>query len=292
MDFLESLDMFLHNRIKIVSLRHCMKFDRNNIIIENDLHDLASDRLKNYVAHVLCYEGQCEFTFNLGRFHLHAHDSMIVREGRLVEDIITSQDFSVKVVYVKDQFIEMATPQSNYGMQGTLSLFLNPVMPLTDSRFAILKQDFDNIETRLNWQASMFHQDVMINAVQTMIIDYFEIHAHIYNETEQSTQTTKVMSDFLALLERGDYREHRDIAYYADQLCVTPKYLSEVSKKSSGMAANFWINRFTILEISRLLRDKSISFTQITDMFNFSSTSYFSRYVQNNLGVSPSAYRG
>ena len=81
----------------------------------------------------------------------------------------------------------MATPQSNYGMQGTLSLFLNPVMPLTDSRFAILKQDFDNIETRLNWQVSLFHQDVMINAVQTMIIDYFEIHAHIYEETEQST---------------------------------------------------------------------------------------------------------
>ena len=269
-----------------------MEFDRNNIIIENDLHDLASDRLEDYVAHVLCYEGQCEFTFNLGRFHLHAHDTMIVRQGRLVEDVVTSEDFKATVIYVKDQFIELATPQSNYGIQGTLALFLNPVMPLTDSRFAILKQDFDNIETRLNWQVSKFHQDVMINAVQTMIIDYFEIHAHIYEETEQSTQTTKVMSDFLALLERGDYREHRDIAYYADHLCVTPKYLSEVSKKSSGMAANFWINRFTILEISRLLRDKSLTFTQISDMFNFSSTSYFSRYVLNNLGISPSAYRG
>ncbi len=277
---------------KAVTLQCRMDFNRNHIIIENDLHDLASDRLRNYVAHVLCYEGQCEFTFNLGRFHLQGHDSMIVRQGRMVEDIITSEDFKAKVIYVNDRFIEMATPQSNYGMQGALSLFLNPVMPLTDSRFAILRQDFDNIETRLNWQQSMFHQDVMINAVQTMIIDYFEIHAHIYKETEQSTQTTKVMSDFLAMLSRGDYREHRDIAYYADQLCVTPKYLSEVSKKSSGMAANFWINRFTILEISRLLRDKTISFTEITDMFNFSSSSYFSRYVQNNLGVSPSAYRG
>lgn len=277
---------------KAVTLQCRMDFNRNHIIIENDLHDLASDRLRNYVAHVLCYEGQCEFTFNLGRFHLQGHDSMIVRQGRMVEDIITSEDFKAKVIYVDDRFIEMATPQSNYGMQGALSLFLNPVMSLTDSRFAILKQDFGNIETRLNWQQSMFHQDVMINAVQTMIIDYFEIHAHIYKETEQSTQTTKVMSDFLAMLSRGDYREHRDIAYYADQLCVTPKYLSEVSKKSSGMAANFWINRFTILEISRLLRDKTISFTEITDMFNFSSSSYFSRYVQNNLGVSPSAYRG
>jgi len=269
-----------------------MEFERHNIIIENDLHDLASDRLKDYVAHVLCLEGECSFTFNLGKFALHRHDTMIVRQGRMVEDIATSDDFQAKVIYVNDRFIEMATPQSNYGMQGALSLFINPVMPLTDSRFAILKQDFDNIETRLNWQVSLFHRDVMINAVQTMIIDYFEIHAHIYEESEQSTQTTKVMSDFLALLERGDYREHRDIAYYADQLCVTAKYLSEVSKKSSGMAANFWINRFTILEISRLLRDKSLTFTEISDRFHFSSTSYFSRYVMNYLGTSPSAYRG
>ncbi len=225
-----------------------MDFNRNHIIIENDLHDLASDRLRNYVAHVLCYEGQCEFTFNLGRFHLQGHDSMIVRQGRMVEDIITSEDFKAKVIYVDDRFIEMATPQSNYGMQGALSLFLNPVMPLTDSRFAILRQDFDNIETRLNWQQSMFHQDVMINAVQTMIIDYFEIHAHIYKETEQSTQTTKVMSDFLAMLSRGDYREHRDIAYYADQLCVShpstcPKSArSQVAWRptSRSIALQFW----------------------------------------------------
>lgn len=269
-----------------------MEFDRNNIIIENDLNDLSSDRLKNYIAHVLCYEGECAFTFNLGRFHLQTHDSMIVHEGRLVEDIETSDDFKVKVIYVEERFIALATPQSNYGIQGTLSLFLNPVMPLTDSRFAILKHDFENIEARYKWQISLFHQDVMINAVQTMIIDFFEVHAHIYQETEQSTQTTKVMSDFLAMLMRGDYREHRDISYYADELCVTPKYLSEVSKKSSGKAANYWINRFTTLEISRLLRDKSLTFIQISDMFNFSSTSYFSRYVLNNLGMTPSTYRG
>lgn len=46
-----------------------------------------------------------------------------------------------------------------------------------------------------------------------------------------------------------------------------------------------------ILDISRLLRDKSLSFVQISDMFGFSSPAYFSRYVQNYLGVNPSEYR-
>lgn len=93
------------------------------------------------------------------------------------------------------------------------------------------------------------------------------------------------------MLEAGTYREHREVTYYADCLCITPKYLSEVSKKVSGYGANYWINRYTILDISRLLRNKSLSFVQISDMFGFSSPAYFSRYVQQYLGVNPSEYR-
>lgn len=119
-----------------------MKFDRNHIIIENDLHDLASDRLKNYVAHVLCYEGECEFTFNLGRFHLHGHDSMIVREGRMVEDIVTSDDFQVKVIYVKDHFIEMATPPEQLWHAG------HPVA-LSEPCNAAHRQPFCHLKTGL-----------------------------------------------------------------------------------------------------------------------------------------------
>lgn len=64
-----------------------------------------------------------------------------------------------------------------------------------------------------------------------------------------------------------------------------------MSKKVSGFSANYWINRYTILDITRLLRDKSLTFVQISDMFGFSSPSYFSRYVQQNSGISPSDYR-
>ena len=59
----------------------------------------------------------------------------------------------------------------------------------------------------------------------------------------------------------------------------------------SRYAANYWINRYTIFDISRLLSDKSLSFVQISDMFSFSSQAYLSRYVQQNLGFNPTEYR-
>ncbi len=82
-----------------------------------------------------------------------------------------------------------------------------------------------------------------------------------------------------------------EVNYYASEICVTPKYLSEICKKVSGHSANFWINRYATLDISRQLRNKKLTFVEISNMFNFSSPAYFSRYVQHNLGMNPSDYR-
>ena len=68
--------------------------------------------------------------------------------------------------------------------------------------------------------------------------------------------------------------------------------LSEISKSITGNTAHWWINRFTVLDISRQQRDRSLSFVDISELFNFSSPAYFSRYVQRYLGSSPSEYRG
>ena len=133
---------------------------------------------------------------------------------------------------------------------------------------------------------------MMINKVQSLILDFFDFHVSLYQENNVSTQYAQLMNRFITLLENGEYRMHREVSWYADQLCITSKYLSEVSKSVSGHAANFWINRYTTLDISRLLRDKVLSFSNISDLFGFSSPAYFSRYVLHNLGVNPTEYRG
>ena len=63
------------------------------------------------------------------------------------------------------------------------------------------------------------------------------------------------------------------------------------AKKASGFAANYWINRFTHIEITRLLRNKELSIAQISDQLNFSSPAYFTRYVKNAFGKSPQELR-
>jgi len=244
------------------------------------------------LCHVYCSAGWCTFEFNGRQHRLASGDCMIIpSRGELLRDLTASDDFHVEAIYVTQEFIQQSTPQSNYGMRGHLALFDNPVMRLTPEQQARCARNFATIRQRLAQPQHHFFREVMTNALQTMILDFFDFHAELYGFGHLSSQYQQLMQQFLDLLERGDYRQYRDIGYYADLLCVTPKYLSEVSKKVSGLPANYWITRYASLDISRLLRDRSLSLSDISDLFGFSSLSHFTRYVVNNLGAKPSALR-
>ena len=266
--------------------------ETDNIIIKDSLDGLGTDAYGNFLAHALCLAGSCKLKYNGEERQLQAGNLMIVRKGKLVERIRPAEDFRVKVIYVASEFIELSTPLSNYGMKGQLALFLDPVMKLDAGQLELCRKDFEMVEERLAQTDHHFRRDLLIASVQLLIIDFFDFHSHLYGVDNIPLQSAAIMSRFLNMLENGTYREHREVKWFADKLCVTPKYLSEVSRKVSGYPANYWINRYTVLDISRLLRDKSLTFVRISDMFGFSSPAYFSRYVQQHLGVSPTEYRG
>lgn len=265
-------------------------FDK--IIITDSLSEIASEKMEGYLAHALCLDGSMEFDFNGKHFSFRRHDLMIVRKGGLVDNMHIADDFRVMVIYIDSRFVEHCTPQSNYGMKGQLALFMNPVMKLNEAQFALCLQDFQGVKYRYDTIGFVFYEESIRCAVQLMILDFFDFHAYNYGDSSISPQYAVIMNKFLAMLENGDYRNNREVTYYASELCVTAKYLSEICKKTSGHSANFWINRYTILDISRHLRKKEFTFVQLSDLFNFSSPAYFSRYVQRYLGMSPSKTLG
>lgn len=263
-----------------------------DVIFDNTLANASNSEKAGYLCHAYCHGGECTFFFNSKEYVMVKGDCLIVRRSDLLKDIHESDDFTVDVIYVTPQFITIATPQSNYGIRGGLSLFNNPIMHLTPGQQHVCELDFDYVRRRLSFKTHRFYRDAMINAVQAMIIDFFDFHASLNGDEESKVtrQSAMLMNRFLAVLERGDYRKNRDVGYYADILCVTPKYLSEVSKKVSGFPAAYWITRYTSLDIVRLLRSRRLTLTEISDMFGFSSDSYFCRYVQKYLGVPPTDF--
>ena len=269
-----------------------MEEERPNIVIADSLEGIDRRPLVGYVAHAYCHAGMCRFTFGEHPFTLGAGDCLITRRCDLVKHLEPSSDLRMDVIYVTPEFIALSTPPySNYGTRGQLSLFNNPIMHLTPEQQAVCALDFDFVKRRLALSSHHFHFEAMRNAIECMIIDFFDFHAALNGTDDVPTYHAQLMRRFVAMLERGDFRRQRELAYYASELCVTPKYLSDVSRQCSGFPAGFWITRYTALDISRRLRSKQQNVAELSDLYGFSSPSYFSRYVKKHLGILPKELR-
>lgn len=262
------------------------------IIIENDLASLQAIGDGHWLAHVLCYSGECSIEHNDKVHVLRAGDCAIFRGGNNGSASRWSEDFSCKVVYVSREVIEKSTPATNYGMKGSLSLHQDPIMHLSERQQAILDNDFRLIEERLDHPEHLFHKELMYNKIQTMILDFFDFHASLSGTEIIASSDSDLVNRFINMLHAGEYIKHREVSYYASVLCVAPKYLSESCKRVSSYPATYWIHRFTALDISRQLRESDKTLTEISEYFGFSSLAYFSRYVTKHLGEPPTSIRG
>lgn len=265
---------------------------QQEVIIEKDLFSLGSDRVADYVAHIFCEGGGCEFVFNEKRFALRSGDCAIITITKLVFDVEPTDDFEVTVIYVHNTFLVQSSPESNYGTKGIMALYNNPVMWLDEKHQEVCRSDFKMVEYRFNDTGHHFYKEALSSALRSLFLDYFDFHIRIDGgETTFSDTQSAMIRGFMSLLESGAYKEHRDLNHYANLLCVTAKHLSSICKKVSGFPANYWINRFTIIDIQRRLKDPTVTLAQIAEEFNFSSQAYFSRYVFNLLGKYPSEFR-
>lgn len=79
--------------------------EQKDVIIGDSLDGIGTGRYENYLAHALCLGGSCTFTFNGNRFEMRESDLMIVRKGKLLDNVMPSEDFAVKTLYVTAPFI-------------------------------------------------------------------------------------------------------------------------------------------------------------------------------------------
>jgi AraC-like DNA-binding protein len=87
------------------------------------------------------------------------------------------------------------------------------------------------------------------------------------------------------------FKYERSIEFYASKLCVTPKYMTTLIKKTSGKSAMEWINEYVVMEAKHLLKYSDMSIQEISDYLNFSNQSFFAQYFKRFSDYSPSNYR-
>ncbi|MFQ9505336.1 MAG: helix-turn-helix domain-containing protein [Alistipes indistinctus] len=87
------------------------------------------------------------------------------------------------------------------------------------------------------------------------------------------------------------YRTQRSLNFYAEQMCLTPKYLSSIIKQASGESATEWIIHTVIRNAQALLENSQLTVQQVADYLNFPTPSFFGQYFKKHVGMTPKEYR-
>ena len=87
------------------------------------------------------------------------------------------------------------------------------------------------------------------------------------------------------------YDRHRSVAFYADQLCRSPKYLSSIVKSISGLTVQQHVFKAIVRRSILLMNNTDMSIKQISDSFHFPNPSSFGTFFKKHTGMSPRTFR-
>lgn len=111
------------------------------------------------------------------------------------------------------------------------------------------------------------------------------------NKLNETNVDKRVSARFHADIAKH-FREHRDVGFYAQQACLSPKHFSNVIKEDTGHTAAYWIHTQVVAEAKMLLHmRRDLTVQAIADMLGFDEQATFSRYFRRETGISPTEFR-
>ncbi len=110
------------------------------------------------------------------------------------------------------------------------------------------------------------------------------------NDIRTISSGRKIFDGFCRLLY-DNCRKHHDVQFYADKLCITPYYLSLVTRRVFDVSPKELIDRQIVMEIKSLLTSTELTIKEIAAQYNFESSSYLGRYFRRHTGMTPLQYR-
>lgn len=240
----------------------------------------------DYYKISLCLRGSADLKINL--------EPYLVTPGCLVlatPDVIkewgrVSEDYQTLSIFFTKDFIT-----TNNTATGKLHFFVAPpayVLPLAATEAASIAASFRFLEQKYNTPNAQ--RDNILRSILNSLL--YEIGAlYSLQATGQGTSRSQQLAAGFRQLVQTHCAEERSVQFYADTLCITPKYLSELMKEVTGRTASEWIAEAVVLEAKALLQDPALTVHQVAAGLQFADQFAFSRFFKRGTGLSPTAYR-
>ena len=165
-------------------------------------------------------------------------------------------------------------------------LFLSPVWRISEQQMTIVLHYVALLRALVEQQQTT----AVINLVRSLLYFLTEDYAVHPQQTHKLSRAEQICGQYLSLVE-VHCREQHSVKWYASQISIAPKYLSNVVKQTLGISPNACIDKVLTRQAKSLLFSTSLSVQQIAYRLGFQNQSHFGTFFRRQTGLSPKAFK-
>lgn len=241
----------------------------------------------------ICRAGSAILKVYLQEFSLTKDNLIVILPGQVAALKSKSEDFLINYFMLSETLInETLSGISRLSPLFFIHMRKKSLYQLSEDEVYRYTEYYNLIYNRLISNNHSFQEEYIINTLRLFYLDLYNNYKNNLLSTNTASERRKeqlAYNYFLLILEH--YKEQKEVAFYAEKLFITPKYLSAIIKEVSGRAAKDWITEYILLEVKSLLKNSSMNIQEITLRTNFSNQASLGRFFRKHTGMSPTEYR-
>ena len=272
-------------------------WDGKLLIVDTDSHNslVETNALPGTIAaygYTIVLHGWITMLYNGREVHYTKDDLIIYTPGAAVSVLSISDNYrGICLVADKDFAFESPT------LRNAIRAAYLPAVELSESRLTLAEVDLQNlmelmgiIRRYLFSPDHPFRSESLRTTYGLFLLELNAIQERTICNRRFPKRIEELFFDFLRLVPIH-FAEHHDVAFYASQLCITPRYLSQIVRDISGRTVIDYINQMLLMEASYLLQQSSLPIVQIADRLHFSESASFTRFFTRMKGMTPREFR-
>lgn len=242
-------------------------------------------------AILFCRRGSATVTVDQLRDRVTRDTLLLLLPGSILHLNERTDDFRVRFcAFSLELFSEAA-----YRLDPSFSHILHEhaIIRLPDRIIEGVRNWFQMASYTYRDRGNIFRNTIIRNRLQNVLLEAFDKTQRFAPDVHSQTGTTRqadLFQRFVALVHEH-CTEQREVAFYADRLCISTRYLSTIIRSVAHSTAKEFIDRSVVLEIKMLLGSTELSVQEIAYRLHFPDQSYLGRFFKKHTGVSPTEFR-
>ena len=278
----------------VPQMYHNLKYNDGEIFFADNITTipgLMKQFKVNFIAYVMVTEGRLSLNLNGVNHQLGRNSSLFVDRKMIVDNVKHTENFNCIICVMSTDvgfgFFNKSLTQS------IMHIIANPVIKMEQSEVDLMMKYYELLVFKMEHPDLNCGRETVRDIIRCFAYDLLSNlnrHLDTDGEGDMLRQGDRIFRRFMLLLAENS-NVNRSVKSYADELCVSPKYLTSVCHKHSNATASELIATAVIGRIKQLLLYSDLSIKEIANDMGFDNLSFFGKYVKKHLGLSPNHYR-